>query len=351
MSPTEELSAKAAQSDQYMRAHSPGLEEGIRVRRPDPIGSAETVLRLEAAESSLLGKLAAELLPGPGERPDRYCEQAALLVAQLPAPVRAQLRRFSLNGAPEGFLVVRNVPVDAEAPRAPADETRHLGERTLVAGVQAIVGQAVGEMVGYEGEGEGRIFQDLVAAPDDEGESGGPPARPRTERAHSSLRPDFVSVACLSGRFVETTYALDARTLLKALDHREQALVREPLWTTRPPGSLDRDSETRLGPFPIIEGSDEDPFIRFDAKFDWGIVPEAERLRQRIAEIYLQLRTSHTSIPGELLLIDNRRAVFERSVIDGGGDRFAMRACLVRDLARSRCARFGNGRVIGARFG
>jgi L-asparagine oxygenase len=351
MSPTEELSAKAAQGNEYMRRHSPGVEGAIRIRRPDPVGPAPSVLRLEAAESDLLGKLAAELLPGPGERPDRYCEEAALLAAKLPTSVRTQLRRFSLNGAPEGFLVVRNLPADTETPPRPVDEARHLGERTLVAGAQAIVGQTVGELVGYEGEGEGRIFQDVVAAPDEGEDIGGSSARPRTERAHSPLRPDFVSVACLSGRFVETTYVLDARTLLKALDHREQGLTREPLWTTRPPGSPGRDSEARVGPLPIIEGSDEDPLIRFDAEVDWGIVPEAERLRLKIAEVYRQLRTSHTLIPGELLLIDNRRAVFERTVVDGGSDQFALRAYLVRDLVKSRCARFGNGRVIGARFG
>jgi len=347
MSPTEELSAKTAQSDQYMGAKS-GVEDDMRVRRPDPIGAAPSVLRLEPAESDQLRKLAAELIPGPGERPDHFCEEAALLAASLPASVRTQLRRFSLNGAPEGFLVVRNIPVDAEAPPQPADDTRHLGERTLVAGAQAVIGQAVGEMVAYEGEGEGRLFQDMVAVPDQGGEIGGAAARPRTERAHSSFRPDFVSVACLSGRFVETTYVLDARTLLLALDQREQGLAREPLWTTRPPG---RGSETRLGPLPIIEGSDEDPLIRFDAEFDWGIVPEAERLRLKITEIYRQLRTSHTLIPGELLLVDNRRAVFERSVVDGDSTRFALRAYLVRDLVKSRCARFGNGRVIGARLG
>lgn len=350
MSPTEELSARTAQSDQYMCPES-GLLDDIRVRRPDPIGPAPSVLRLEPAESDQLRKLAAELVPGPGERPDHFCEKAAMLVANLPAPVRTQLRRFSLNGAPEGFLVVRNIPVDAEAPPQPADESRHLGERTLVAGVQAIVGEAVGELVGYEGEREGRIFQDMVAAPGRGGGVDDSAPRPRNERAHSSLRPDFVSVACLSGRFVETTYVLDARTLLKALDQREQALAREPLWTTRPPGPAGRDSEARLGPLPVIEGSDEDPLIRYDAELDWGIVPEAERLRLKIAEIYGQLRTSHTLIPGELLLIDNRRAVFESSVVGGDGNRFALRTYLVRDLVKSRYARFGNGRVIGARFG
>lgn len=351
MSPTEELSAKTAQSDQYMRAE-PGLEEDIRVRRPDPIGPAPSVLRLESPESEQLRELAARLLPGPGERPDHYCEEASLLAARLPSRVRAQLRRFSLNGAPEGFMVVRNVPVDPDVPPTPADDTRHLGERTLAAGVQAIVGQGVGEMVGYEGEGEGRIFQDLVApVPGGERESSGSAPRPRTERAHSALRPDCVSVACLSGGFEETTYVLDARTLVKALDHREQVLAREPLWTTRPPGSLVHDREARLGRFPIIEGSDEDPFVRFDGELDWGIVPEAERLRLKIVEVCRQLRTSHTLIPGELLLIDNRRAVFERSLVDAASNRFALRAFLVCDLGKSRGARFGNGRVIGARFG
>lgn len=356
MSPTEELSAKGAPVNEYMRAEMPELEEGFGVRRLKASRTAPSVFRLEPGESDLLHDLAVKLLPGPGESPEEFCEEAALLAAYLPLRLRKQLRRFSLNGSAEGYLVLRNLATDEEPPQTPLDSSHHLGERSLAAATQAIVGQGVGELVGFEGDAEGRIFQDVVPTRDagagvvlDVGVESGP----RTDRAHSSLRPDWLSLGCLRGRYEEAIYFLSARTLLKALDPEEQGLAREPLWTTRPRDPA-AGAEPCRDPVPIIEGSADDPFVRFDGSLDWGITPTAESLRLKINEIWPELRTSYTLIPGELLLIDNRRVVFGHSSFEArfdGSDRFIVRSYLVSDLAKSRHARFGNSRTIGARFG
>jgi L-asparagine oxygenase len=74
-------------------------------------------------------------------------------------------------------------------------------------------------------------------------------------------------------------------------------------------------------------------------------------MRQRIVGLYAELRVSHTLSRGELLIVDNRRALHGHAPFAArfdGSDRFLVRSFVVRDLAVSRHARPGNGRVVAA---
>jgi L-asparagine oxygenase len=369
MSPTENVGAKAAPQVEYTpklasRAPTLGARRNgeIRVVKVDSPLPASTVLRLEAGEAELLRDLAADLASSPSENPELFCEEAGLLAAHLPRRVRRHLAEFARRGTREGFLVVRGLPLDPELLPTPPDNSSHLGETTLTAAAQAIVNQCLGEMIAYEAEGGGRLFQDLVpsrhAAKSQTSLSSDAELEVHTEQAFSPLRPDWVSLSSLRGARDAATFMLSARILVAAVEPAERELLRQPLWTSRVDesfleGGREFHSGELRGPFPIVEGSDEDPFIRFDQDLFWGVSREAEELRRRVIDLYPQLRTSHTLAPGELLLIDNHRVIHGRSpfkVRFDGSDRFVVRSFVVHDLARSRDARFGNGRMIGACF-
>lgn len=362
MSPTEAHGAENAPAAEY-NPHTPGAAHGnIRITRMGPSVHTSSVLQLDAGEAERVRKLGENLRQAHAGSPDRFCEEASLLAAALPTRVRVELARFARNGSDHGYLLLRGLAADDDLPPTPADNTSHLGETTVLAAVQAIVGHCLGEMVAYEAEGGGRLFQDMVpsreAVNTQTSLSSGVELELHTEQAFSPLRPDWIGLGCLRGAPDAATYVLAARPLLTAFESAERALLRQPLWTTlvdesfREQGREFADGNLR-GPFPIVAGSQGDPYIRFDQDLDWGVSEEAEALRRRIVELYPLLRASHTLAPGELLFVDNLRAVHGRSPFRArfdGSDRFIVRSFVVRDLARSRHARPGNGRTIAARY-
>jgi L-asparagine oxygenase len=362
MSPTEANGAENAPVVDY-NPPTPAVAHGsIRITRTGPSVHSSSLLQLEAGEAEQLRKLGEELRAAGADSPERLCEEASLLAAALPMRVRVELARFARNGSDSGYLLLRGLSVDDHLPPTPADSTSHLGESTALAAVQAIVGHCLGEMVAYEAEGGGRLFQDMVPSRDAVNSqtslSSGVELELHTEQAFSRLRPDWIGLGCLRGAADAATYVLAARPLLAAFESAERALLRQPLWTTqvdesfRAEGREFADGNLR-GPFPIVAGSQGDPYIRFDQDLDWGVSKEAEALRRRIVELYPLLRASHRLVPGELLFVDNLRAVHGRSPFRArfdGSDRFIVRSFVVRDLARSRHARPGNGRTIAARF-
>lgn len=362
MSPTEEISAKPAPTIKYKPKSDPDANKEFRVRRMPRGPLVPSVLRLEADEAEAIQALAESLASSPSEDPEAFCEEAALLAADLPKRVRKQIGNFARYGTREGFLIVRGLPLDPDLHPTPPDNASHLGEATVTAAAQAILNHCLGEMVAYEAEGGGRLFQDMVpsrqAVNTQTSLSSGVELELHTEQAFSALKPKWVSLACLRGARDAATYALDARSLLGALSPAEREMLRESLWTTlvdesfRVGGNEFVAGDLR-GPFPVIEGAEDDPFIRFDQDLDWGVSGEAEALREKIIGLYPRLRTSHTLAPGELLLIDNLRVVHGRSPFRArfdGSDRFIVRSFVVGDLAISRHARPGNCRTIQARF-
>lgn len=124
----------------------------------------------------------------------------------------------------------------------------------------------VGEMIAYEAEGGGKLFQDMApnsALSKTQTSLGSDVALEiHTEQAFSELRPDVLSLACLRGDAMAKTYTLHVRQILDHVTEREAALLRLPLWTIGVDASfvmsglLNGNSDMR-GPMPILEGSEE----------------------------------------------------------------------------------------------
>ena len=82
-----------------------------------------------------------------------------------------------------------------------------------------------------------------------------------------------------------------------------------------------------------------------------GITEEAEQLIHKIVDIYYKHRIEHNMRPGEIILIDNNRAVHGRSPFFpkfDGNDRFLIRCFSTFDYEKSSYARTDSCRVISA---
>jgi len=249
-----------------------------------------------------------------------------------------------------------------KTPPTPLNNRQHVGATTELVGVQAALNEYLGEMIAYEAEAEGRLFQDMVPNPDlaetQTSLGSATELELHVEQAFSRWRPDVVSLACLRGDPGAKTYVFHVREALKHLTQAERRFMWEPLWTMGVDLSFKMHNNAEpfvegdeRGPMPILSGNDDDVGWRFDQDLMRGITPAAEDLRLKLIDIYVKHRTSVILKPGDLLWIDNQRAVHGRSPYVprfDGTDRFLVRSFVTFDLGKSVHVR--NGRMVLAKF-
>lgn len=305
---------------------------------PKPFGPS---LILTDAEATRLAQLARSVASDPSAAPVVFCREVKQAARKLPVRVLKAVEYFARHGSDAGILVVSNVPT-GKVPPTPNDNTCHVGETTLMARCQALLNCALGHMLGYEAEGYGRLYQDMVpkrAAERTQTSLGfGVELELHTEQAFSDLKPDWVSLACLRGNAKAKTYVFTARDLVRALSADELDALRQPLWETSVDDSFRLggyefvDGDVR-GPMPILSGDVIDPMIILDQDLMVGITDLASTLLDKVLALYQTHRREHVLQPGEVLLLDNRRAVHGRSPFQprwDGEDRFIVRSFVVR---------------------
>ena len=179
-----------------------------------------------------------------------------------------------------------------------------------------------------------------------------------TETAFHPHRPRYLALFCLRGNAEAHTTMASVFDIIDALpDATRQATVAvmfEPRFRTSvdasflPPGREDELGE----PHALLSGTLDEPTFIFDADLTVGIDVDAERVVAAIKTAIADATTSVVLTPGDLLVIDNNRAVHGRSAFTArfdGTDRWLQRAFIVSDLAPSASDR--RGRVIITEFG
>lgn len=312
---------------------------------------------LDYEEIEILIQLANQITASPSENPELFCQQAKLLSTHIPTNIRERILRIESHAA----ILIKTIPIDPSAmPTTPNGNTYLLGETTLLSKIQALCINVIGEMIAYEAEGYGRLFQDIVplqtmsTAQTSLGSAA--ELEIHTEQAFSNLRPDILSLACLRGNPEAFTYILPVETILQNLQDDEIQMLFQPLWkigvdlSFKLNGNEFVDGDIR-GPIAILSGPREDPVLTFDQDLMTGITEKANELLRQIIEIYYQHRISHNLQPGEMMFINNNRAVHGRSPFRpnyDGYDRFLVRCFATTHYEKSLYARLQNSRTVAA---
>ena len=276
-------------------------------------------------------------------------------------PCLTRLLEFRKRGSPTGHLLLSFPQAISHLPPTPLNNRLHVGAATSLALLQATMNQFLGEMIGYEAEAEGRLFQDMVPNPDlahtQTSLGSSVELELHVEQAFSKWRPDLVSLACLRGDPGAKTYVFHVQQALQRLTRAERQLLLEPHWTMGVdlsfklygPDFLEGDVR---GPLPVVyplPHAEADVGWVFDQDLMRGITPDAEDLRLKLVDLYVKHRTAIVLKPGDVLWIDNRRAVHGRSHYTprfDGTDRFLVRSFVTFDLAKSVAVR--EGRMVKA---
>jgi len=325
---------------------------------------------LSKEEHDIISDLTSTFFTVPSEHQAKFCKEAEKLSAKLPTRIRTILQDFVKHGSPEsGFLLFKTFYI--EDVKTPTNNMQKVGEKTTLAKIQAVLISVLGQMIAYEAEGGGELFQDIVPeksmANNQSSIGSHTELEIHTEQAFSKLRPDFLSLACLRGDPEALTYVLPLQAILDNLSKEEIDLLKQPLWTTgvdlsfRLHGLEFIEGDIR-GPMPILsrgmkglaEGLvfDKHPEgLVFDQDLMRGTNPRSEQMIHKIVDIYYKHRIAHNLQPGEILFIDNRLALHGRSPFFpkyDGNDRFLIRCFATLNLCRSEYSRMKGSRTVAA---
>ena len=313
-------------------------------------------------ENETIVGLANNIFVSPSDQPDMYCKQAKELSTLLPKRIKTILRNFVYSGSPNGFLLFKGFrDADLILPATPPGNMHKVGEKTTLSRIQAILVSFIGEMIAYQAEGYGRLFQDVVPvqsmANNQTSIGSNVELEIHTEQAFSNLRPDFLSLGCLRGDKDAFTYILPVQTILDNLSYEEIELLKQPLWRTGVDLSFKLDGHEFIdgdvrGPMPILSRDWFNlPILIFDQDLMQGIDDKSNRMIKKIVDIYYSYRIQHNLKPGEIIIIDNRMALHGRSPFFpnyDGYDRFLIRCFSTTKYNDSGHARPGGGRTISA---
>jgi hypothetical protein len=278
-----------------------------------------------------------------------FCEQSKIISKKVPKRIQQLLKTFSVIGSPTGYIVFDFVEMQFDKIKTPQDNRQNIGGKTILACIQSILLNGMAEHISYEGENNGSLFQDIVPIKETERIQTSTGSKTEleihTEQAFSPLKPDILSLACLNGDINAETFILTIDKVINNISLIELELLLKPLWMIDVDYSFKLNSVNEIrGPLSILNGSIQDLNIVFDQDLMKGLTAESDELIQKIVNIYKINRTSHNLREGEIMYIDNNRAVHGRSSFSpkyNENDRFLIRCFGTFDLKKSEYAREG----------
>ena len=289
-------------------------------------------------------------------------DRVELLARRLPERLQEFLVGYR-RAEPAGGCILRGyrVPADRVGPTplrwqdAAAAGTAHREEAYL-----ALLGAVLGDLFAFGTLQEGRLVQDLLPTPGQEETKSGNSSRSvldlHTEDAFHPYRCDYLGLLCLrNDDEVPTSYA-ELRSDAFEEDHRQ--VLGQPRFLVRPDethlvGGEGQPAWLIDQPVPLLFGGPDLPYLLFDDFFAEPLPgdQEAAAAMRALSETLAKAEQDALLAPGDVLFIDNHRAVHGRRPFTArydGTDRWLKRISISRDLCRSRDARATvASRVIG----
>lgn len=257
------------------------------------------------------------------------------------------------TGVSAGAALVRGLPIGPLGPtpnamcpaRADAPATAVLLDAA----------RRLGTPVGYVQEHGGEVVQNIFPLADSVGQqistSSDVPLAFHTETAFHPHRSRFLVLLCLRGDPSAATTLCSVDAVAPLLPEDVIATLGEPRFRTGVDLSFGRGDGWMTDPAPVIGRADDGSrTLTYDAELTEGIDAGAAAALATLADAIARTYTSVVLSAGDLLMVDNRRAVHGRSDFRArfdGTDRWLLRTFVVEDLATITQRR---GHVITTRF-
>jgi L-asparagine oxygenase len=250
---------------------------------------------------------------------------------------------FRVRSSADGVLLLRGLPVDDPLPATPADGyfDGAWGDLAVSTVAQLIVTSAFGDVIAYEDEKRGRLVQDICPVPGAETHqenTGSILLELHTEDGFHPSKPHFISLMCLRSDHDEQaqTVAAGVRAVLAHLDPAHVNTLRQPQFRIRVARSFSGSAGARYSaPTPVLSGSRTDPDLCIDIHAMEPMTDAAADAFDAIRSAMLRSLVGAVLQPGDLLVIDNRKAVHGRTAFTpryDERDRWLRRCFAVTDI-------------------
>lgn len=338
---------------------------------------------LDAAERAAVAEVIDEVAPRTG-RPDppidEQLERICVLAHRLPERLRTVLTRFRITGKPYGGLLLSGLPIDESLVGATPTSYNEVVDRPEVhrAGAALVLfGALLGHPFSFLSQQQGRLLLDVFPVAEHHqtqlGSSSTVELEWHNEDAFHEFRADWIMLLCLRNpERVPTTYVgvhdIDLDPTTRALLFAERFVILPDeshtaafnLSTTgvaedgRQPMAFDHIAELNRGErrISVLSGDPRAPMIRIDPAFMVRALGDepAQRALDEVIDAVSRRMADVVLDPGDLLIIDNKRAVHGRRPFTArhdGTDRWLRRANLLADLRRVEARSGGShGRAI-----
>ena len=289
---------------------------------------------------------------------EEYVLEAQIQAARLSDDLRRRLQQFRRFGDRGGALLVRGVPL-GEVPLTPARVALTEGPPAVAAAAMSILLAGLGEQYGFRPELGGRIIQDIVPVQGFETQQislGSTVDLDRhTEMAFSDLRSDYVALLCLRedhDRQAATTIS-SIDSMLPLLDEATIGILGDPRFRTKVDKSFligdDLSEDVWVDPIRVLSGPVSRPHLRVDFAETEAKDEAAAAALTALSHAAEQAQIVVRLTPGDLLVVDNHRALHGRTLFRpryDGADRWLLRSFITKDLRASEVFRDGDSRVV-----
>ncbi|MGO4249043.1 hypothetical protein AB4Y87_17655 [Paenarthrobacter sp. RAF54_2] len=329
-----------------------------------PIKPMENLaIKLSDVERSRLARVARNVGSRHSERPSGYhLDDSELMLdcniamhREAPARLVRALLEFRHQSTAEGALLIRNLPIDEELPPSPKtgnyDESWRDVEIASI--VQLMVMNILGDVISYADEKQGRIIQDVVpiAGSEDKQENSGTCLLElHTEDGFHPAKPRFISLLGIRADHDRKawTLACGIRESLAGLEGGVRATLAMPIFRIRLSSSFVGKANVFSAPMAVLRGSLSDPELCVDFHAMTALTSDGERALIRLRHALLLNLNGHVLEPGDLLIVDNEKAVHGRTNFTAradGTDRWLRRCFAIPDLRGSTESRIPQSRV------
>lgn len=288
-----------------------------------------------------------------------FINQCSLVKELLPNCLSDCLARFRCHGNHEGVLLLKSLPLD---PGIDNVQTPYEDERkpTFVSEILlSIICSSLGDIFGYKQIHNGSLYHNIVPKKGLENEQSFAGSKStlmyHTEQHFHPHSPDYLLLYCIRNPTQTSTFY----SSISLVDPLLSPSDREELFNSSFRAGIDhvfgnfsteRGNGDRLS---ILYGDRENPFIRFDEDLMVATTKEADSAMQSLRSL-LHDNSKHVVLqPGDLLIVDNRRAVHGRSAFTpsfDGYDRWLQRTKVLRDIEKASSEFNFESRVITTSF-
>lgn len=278
---------------------------------------------------------------------DELIDVAAGVAAALPPDILRALHRYRSSPRHGEALLLRGLlPPDIDWGPNPDGSAAPLHGVHAQAAALCLLAVAVqlGEPFTFRTFCGGRLVQHVVPVPGmahtQTSESSEGSLDWHVEDGFSRDRCDYFALLCLRGDSNARTMFAAARNV--TLPAHIRAVLGERSRFQMWPDSAHVLEERTGTPTVVLGGPAHDPALCFDAHYLKPTDPDDTEATRALAALEAELdakRVEHVLVPGDLLLLDNRRAAHARSPFspaNDGGDRWLLRTMICSSLPRFR---------------